>query len=89
MTSCYDTNQIPSLTSTQLVIFNKVHIKQVRGTPTTSYNNGYNVLFPRYKEGKVCLERGVYDTKNQPKRGTFNYEQEGRFFIGVAKVESK
>ena len=35
------------------------------------------------------VERGVYDTNNQPKRATFKYEQEGRFFIGVAKVESK
>ena len=35
------------------------------------------------------MEIGVYDTKNQPKRATFNYEQDGRFFIGIAKVDSK
>ena len=29
----------------------------------------------------------VYDTNNQPNRASFKYEQEGRFFLGVAKVE--
>ena len=33
------------------------------------------------------MERGVYDTNNQPKRASFKYEQEGRFCLGVAKVE--
>ena len=41
------------------------------------------------KEGKVDVERGVYDTNNQPKRASFKYEQEGRFCLGVAKVESQ
>ena len=35
------------------------------------------------------MERGVYDTNNQPNRASFKYEQEGRFFLGVAKVESQ
>ena len=35
------------------------------------------------------MERGVYDTNNQPKRAIFKYEQEGRFCLGVAKLESK
>ena len=35
------------------------------------------------------MERGVYDTKNQPKRENFKYEQEGRFCLGEAKVEGK
>ena len=35
------------------------------------------------------MERGVYNTKNQPKRATFKYEQEGRFCLVVAKVESQ
>ena len=35
------------------------------------------------------MERGVYDTNNQPKRASFKYEQEGRFCLGVAKVESQ
>ena len=46
-------------------------------------------MFPRYKEGKVVVEGGVYDTNNEPKRATLKYEQEGLFCIGVAKVESK
>ena len=46
-------------------------------------------MFPRDEEGKVDVERGVYDTDNKPKRATFKYEQEGRFCLGVAKVESK
>ena len=33
------------------------------------------------------VERGVYNANNQPKRATFKYEQEGRFRLGVAKVE--
>ena len=35
------------------------------------------------------MGRGVYETNNQPKKSTFKYEQEGRFFLGVAEVESK
>ena len=35
------------------------------------------------------VERGVYDTKNKPKRASFKYEQEGRFCLGVDKVESQ
>ena len=35
------------------------------------------------------MKRGVYETNNQPKRATFKYDQEGRFCLGVAKVESK
>ena len=33
------------------------------------------------------MERGVYDTNNQPKRARFKYEQEGQLCLGVAKVE--
>ena len=51
--------------------------------------NDYNVLFPRYEEGEVDVGRGVYETNNQPNKSTFKYEKEGRFCIGVAKVESK
>ena len=35
------------------------------------------------------MERGVYDTNNQPKKASFKQEQEVRFCLGVAKVESK
>ena len=87
--SCYDKNQLPSLTPTQLALFDKFHVKQVRRLPTTSRVNDYNVLFPRNEEGKVEVGRGVYEANNQPKKATFKYEQEGRFCLGVAKVESK
>ena len=35
------------------------------------------------------VKRGVYDTKNQPKRASFKYTQEGRFCLSVAKLESQ
>ena len=35
------------------------------------------------------MGRGVYNTNNQPKRATFKYQQEGRFCLGVAKVEGQ
>ena len=35
------------------------------------------------------MKIGVYETNNQPKKATFKYEKEGRFYLGVAKVESK
>ena len=43
-------------------------------------------IFPRYEEGKVDVERDVYDTNNQPNRATFKYGQEGQFCIGVSRV---
>ena len=46
-------------------------------------------MFPRNEEGKVDVGRGVYETKNKPKKTTFKYNQEGRFCLGVAKVDSK
>ena len=74
------------LTSTQLVFFDEVHVKQVCGPPSTSRENECNVLFPRNAEGEVDVKRGVYETNDQPKKATFKYEQEGRFCLGVAKV---
>ena len=35
------------------------------------------------------MERGVYNTNNQPKRTTFKYKQKAGFCLGVAKVESQ
>ena len=87
--SCYDKSQLPSLTSTQLVLFDEVHVKQVCGSPSTSLPNQCNIVFPRNKEGEVDMERVVYNTKNQHKKANFKYDQEGRFFLGVAKVESQ
>ena len=68
---CYDKTELPSLNSTQLVFFDKVHVKQVCGPPATSLSNECNIVFPRNEEGEVGVERGVYNTNNQPKRATF------------------
>ena len=56
--SCYEKKQRPSLTPTQLVLFDKVHVKQVSGSPTTSQVNDYNFLSPINEEGKVDVKRG-------------------------------
>ena len=61
--SRYDKNQLPSLTSTQLVFYDKVHVKQVSGPPIKIRVNDYNVLFPRNEERKVDVGRGVYEKK--------------------------
>ena len=87
--SCYDKTQLPSLTSTQPVFFDEFHVKQVCGPPSTSHSNECNIVFPRNEEGEVDVERGVYNTNNQPKKATFKCEQEGRFCLGVARVESQ
>ena len=89
VTSCYHKYQIPSLTPTQLVLFDEFHVKQVCGPPTTSRVNDYNVLLPINEEGKLDVGRGVYETNNQPKKATFKYKQGGQFCLGLAKVESK
>ena len=65
---CYDKTKLPSLKPTRLVLFDKAHVKQVSGPPTTIRVNGYNVLFPRNEEGKVDVGSGVYETNNQPKK---------------------
>ena len=51
--------------------------------------NEHNIRFPRYEEGKIDVKTGKYDINNQPKKANFKYEQEGRFYLGVAKIESK
>ena len=61
--SCYDKNQLLSLTSTQLVLFDGVRVKQVSGPPIKSRVNDYN-FFPRNEEGKVDVGRDVYETNN-------------------------
>ena len=55
----------------------------------TSKVNEHNIRFPRDEEGNIVVKNGKYDTNNQPKKSTFNYYQEGRFCLGVAKIESK
>ena len=51
--------------------------------------NQRNIVFPRNEEGEVDVERGVYNTNNQPKKASFKYKQEGRLCLGVAKAESQ
>ena len=77
------------MTSTQLVFFGEVHIQQVSGPPVTGKVNEHNIRFPRDEEGNVDVKNGLYGTNNQPKKSTFKYEQEGRFCLGEAKIESK
>ena len=50
VSSCYDKNQLLSLTSTQLVLFDEVHTKQFRGPPTTIQNNEYKVFSKRWRK---------------------------------------
>ena len=55
----------------------------------TSKLNEHNIRFPRDEEGNIDVKNGKYDTNNQPKKATFKYKQEGRFCLGVAKIEGK
>ena len=55
----------------------------------TSKLNKHNIRFPRDEEGNIDVKNGKYDTNNQPKNSIFKYEQEGRFCLGVANIESK
>ena len=77
------------MTSTQLVFFCEVHIQQVSGPPVTIKLNKVNIRFPRNEEGNIYVKNGKYEMNNQPKKATFKYEQEGRFCLGVAKIEGK
>ena len=87
--SWYDKEQLPYLTSTQIVFFDEFHIQQVSGPPVTSKVNEHNIRFPRDEEGNIDVKNGEYDTNNQPKNVTFEYEQERRFCLGAAKIKSK
>ena len=55
----------------------------------TSKVNEHNIRFPRDEEGNIDIKNGEYGTNNQPKNSTFKYEQEGRFWLSAAKIESK
>ena len=87
--SWYDKEQLPSLTSTQIVFFDDVHIQQVVVPPVTSKVNEHNIRFSRDEEGNIDVKTGKYDTNNQPRNSTLKYKQEERFRFGVAKIESK
>ena len=87
--SWYNKEQLPSMTSTQIVFFGEFHISQVSGPPVTRKVDKQNIRFPRDEEGDIDVKNVKYETNNQPKNSTFKYEQEGRFCLGVAKIESK
>ena len=53
--SWYDKEQLPSLTPTQPVFFDEVHIKQVIGPRMTSKLNEDNIPIPRYEEGDIYV----------------------------------
>ena len=55
----------------------------------TSKVNERNIRFPSDEEGNVDVKNCQYGTNNQPKKATFKYEKEGRFYLGAAKIESK
>ena len=73
----------------QAVVFDEIHVQQVCGPPVTSKVNEHNIRFPRDEEVNVDIKNGQYGTNNQPKKATFKYEQERRFCLGVAKIESR
>ena len=51
--SWYDKEQLPSMKSTQLVLFDEVHIQQISGPPVTRKVNKHNIQFPGDEEGNV------------------------------------
>ena len=51
--------------------------------------NKHNIWFPRDEEGNIDVQPVKYDKNNQPKKSTFKYEQEVRFCLSVANIESK
>ena len=73
--SWYNKEQLPYLTSTQLIFFDELHIQQVSGPPVTIKVNEHNIQFPMDEEGNIDVKIGEYDTNNQPEKATFNYEQ--------------
>ena len=87
--SWQDKEQLPSLTSTKIVFFDEVHVQQVSGPNVTRRLNEDNIRFPRDEEWNIDVKNSKYYTKNQPKKSTFKYEQEGRLCLGIADIESK
>ena len=87
-TSWYDKEQFPYLTSTQIVFSDEVHIQQVSGPTVTSKVNKHNIWFPRDEERNFDIKNGKYETNDQPKKATFEYEQEGSFCIDVSNIQA-
>ena len=63
--SWYDKEQLPSMTSTQLVFFNEVHVQQVSGPHVTRKVKEHKIRFPKDEEGNIDVKNGEYDTNNQ------------------------
>ena len=84
--SWYDKEQLPYVTSTQIVFFDDIYIQQVSGLPVIINFNEHNIRLPGYEEGNIDVKTGKYDTNNQPEKSTFKYEQEGRLCLVVANI---
>ena len=50
------------MTSTQLDLFDEVHIQQVSGPSVTRNLNEVNMSFTRDEEGNIDVKKGKYDT---------------------------
>ena len=69
--SWYDKEHLPSLTPTQLVFFDEVHIQQVSGPPVTRNEDEHNIRFPRDEEGNIDVLLVIYkreevETRHEP-----------------------
>ena len=51
--SWYDKEQLPPMTSTQIVLFNEVHVHKVGGPPVTRKVKEHKIRFPRDEEGNI------------------------------------
>ena len=54
--SWYDKEQLPSLTSTQLVFFGEIQVQNICGPLVTNKVNEHNIRFPRDEEGNVDVK---------------------------------
>ena len=62
--------QLPSLTSTQPVLFDKFHIQKVSGPHMIIRFNEHSIQFPRYEEGNIDVKTGKHGMNNQLKKAT-------------------
>ena len=64
----YNKRQIPSLTSTQIVFFDEIHVQQVCGPPVSSKVNEHNIRFPREEEGNIDVKKlSIWDKQSTEK----------------------
>ena len=69
--SCYNKSQLPSLTSTQLLFLDEVHVKKVCGPPSTSRVNECKCFVSKKCRRESGCKNRFYETNNQPKKATF------------------